>query len=366
MSGVDDVETGRKSHKAPYTPHNPIPTVQKYREEKQQREEEYGKPEDEQLDNRTKLDRLGDAYTTLRHGKEAAHPDENTQPYKAENKNFGHDDEQADDHAGRVEKEEEQKDEQEGEGDNEDTAEDTTEGMLNEMDPKKARKAMKKFTADGAEREVTDPVTHLPVQIHDFTDKDLKKTPKNDPPAGEEAKSATGAAAMNKSDEQLKAEEQDAQDSHTVMEALFPPPDFQMTRDEINETYSKAMTAGLGTVSLSLTAVVALFQFTRHSTGWSRALFTLLEVVVSLGVSAAVIVGMRQYTQNRINGVWETEVWQAERQQGKKLAKSQTAESAQWLNSLLGSIWPLINPDLFTSVSDTLEVSLQFAVIKFS
>lgn len=354
MSGVDDVETGRKNYKAPYTPHHPVPTIQKYREEKEQRKDEQGGSDGEQEEDRSKLERLGDAYNTLRYGKEAANPDEKTQPYKAENKNFGHDEDEADDHAGRVQTSAANGDSQ-GQGDN--TTEDTTQGMMNEADPKKARKQMKKFSADGTEREVTDPVTHLPITIHDSTDKDLKKTPKNGPPAGSVPENSTGAANVNKSDLQLEDETQDAQDAHTVMETLFPPPDFAITRDEITGVYRKAMTTGLGIVSVSLTAVVAVFQFSHNTTGWTRAFFTLVEVGVCLGVSAAIILGMRQWTENKIHNVWETEVWQAERQKGKKMAKSQTAESAQWLNSLLASVWPLINPDLFTSVSDTLEVS---------
>jgi Ca2+-dependent lipid-binding protein len=75
-----------------------------------------------------------------------------------------------------------------------------------------------------------------------------------------------------------------------------------------------------------------------------------------LGVAAGVSLFMRQYTHNRIKNVWDVEVWQAERKRGQKLAKSQTAESAQWLNSMFSSVWPLINPDLFTSIADTLEV----------
>jgi Ca2+-dependent lipid-binding protein len=141
------------------------------------------------------------------------------------------------------------------------------------------------------------------------------------------------------------------------MQPLFPPPEFQKTRDEITDVYRKALSAGIGVVGGSLSVVVALFQVTRNSTGISRTIFTALEVIACLGVTVAVIVGMRQYTENRIKGVWETEVWQAERQQGRKLAKTHTAESAQWLNSLLAAVWPLVNPDLFTSISDTLEVS---------
>ncbi|CAI6341422.1 unnamed protein product [Periconia digitata] len=372
MSGVDDVQNSTVKHKQPYTTHNPIPTVQGYREEKKQREEQYGVGAGHtghEEDDRTKLGRLGDAYTALRHGKEALNPTEETQPYTAENKNFGgNDDEIADDHAGRVDPNQ-ATDEQNG-GDNDDeeldseTAEDTTEGMLASQDPKEARKSMKKWSADGTERQVTDPVTHLPIKIHDFTTKDLKMTPKNGPPAGTEPNSATGAAGKEKDYEQLADEADTANEAHESMESLFPPPDFQMTREGITDAYRKAMTAGLGLIGLSLTAVVAIFQFTRYAQGWSRFVFAVLEIGVCVGVSAGVVVGMRQWTENKINTVWETEVWQAERQLGKKFAKSRTAESAQWLNSLLASVWPLINPDLFTSISDTLEDVMQASLPK--
>ncbi|KAF2266301.1 hypothetical protein CC78DRAFT_153539 [Lojkania enalia] len=361
MSGVDDIQAERKSHKAPYTPHHPIPTVQKYREEKKEREAEYGTVKEQ--DDRSKRDRLGEAYNTLRYGRDTAEPDADTQPYKAENKNFEHDENVADDHAGRTGQSREISEPRE-QGEDSGAAEDTTEGMLDAMDPKKARKAMKKFSADGTEREVTDPVTHLPVTIHDFTVKDLKSTSKNRPPAGTVPASATGFRGMNKSDEQLKKEQKDEEDAHSIMKTLFPPPNFSITQEEIIDVYQKAITTGLGIFSLSLTVVVGLFHLTKDSTGWSRSFYTLVEVAVSLGISAVVILGMRQWTENRIKGVWETEVWQAERQEGEQLAKSQTAESAQWLNSLVASVWPLINPDLFASVTDTLEDVMQASLPK--
>lgn len=371
MSGLDDVQTSRKSHKAPYTPHNPIPTVQKYREEKHAREEKYGAPDTEKNDNDDtgKLDRLGEAYNTFRYGKETANPTEETQPYEAENKQVGvdfADDKVADDHAGRVnlEKEDENKQEKDQKEDD-DTPEDTTEGMLaGANDPKKARKQMKKFSADGHERQVTDPVTHLPIQIHDFTAKDLKSTPKNDPPIGSTPESATGAAAKEKSVDQLKAESQYSQDVHTAMAPLFPPPEFDAIREEITDVYRNAITVGLGIVGGSLTLVVAFFQLSNHASGWSRTLITTLELVICIGVSGAVILGTRQYAENRIRSIWDTEVWNAERQQGRKLAKSETAESAQWFNSLMASVWPLINPDLFTAISDTLEDVMQASLPK--
>ena len=365
MSGVEDVEASRRRHQAPYTPHHPVPTIQKYREEKQQREEQYGRSEGQQQDDRTKTNRLSDAYTALRHGKEAVNPDENTQPYRARNKNLEPDDNNiADDHAGRVQPESNDEldhHERNQQENDDDTPNDTTEGIVTEADPKKARKSMKKWSADGTEREVTDPVTHLPVTIHDYTTKDLKMTPKNGPPAGTEPRSLTGGFAANKSDEQLQEEQVESQDAHSGMEPLFPPPGFAVAREGVNDAYSKAITAGLGMISASLIAVIALFQSAQAFTGWSRAISTLLEIAVSIGVSGAVIMGIRQWTENKINDVWETEVWHAEKQKGQKLVKTNIPESAQWLNSFLASVWPLINPDLFTSISDTLEVSSYLA-----
>lgn len=367
MSGVEDVETSQRKHKPAYTPHHPVPTIQRYREEKQQREEQYGNQDADDQDDRSKTNRLTDAYTALRHGKEAVNPNENTQPYKSTNKNLETDENDiADDHAGRVKlKDNNDKFRRRNEGDADDECDspkDTTEGHMVSTDPKKARKDMKKWSADGTEREVTDPVTHLPVTIHDYTEKDLKMTPKNGPAAGMEARSATGAFAMSKSDEQLQDEQKESQDAHSGTDPLFPPPDFAVTREGITDAYRKAMTAGLGLVAASIVTVIALFQFTRNSTGWSRAFFLLLEVVVCVCVSGAVIMGTRQWTENKINDVWETEVWQAEREKGQKLVKTNIPESAQWLNSFLASVWPLINPDLFTSISDTLEVSYLWLV----
>ena len=44
-----------------------------------------------------------------------------------------------------------------------------TEAVIGTLDPKEKRKAMKKTKRHGGGREVTDPVTHLPIIIHDQT-----------------------------------------------------------------------------------------------------------------------------------------------------------------------------------------------------
>ncbi|KAH0579418.1 hypothetical protein H2248_002279 [Termitomyces sp. 'cryptogamus'] len=44
---------------------------------------------------------------------------------------------------------------------------------------------------------------------------------------------------------------------------------------------------------------------------------------------------------------------------------SQCTETAVWLNSLLHSFWPIVNPALFTSISDMLEGALQASLPSF-
>ncbi|KAH7391839.1 meiotically up-regulated gene 190 protein [Pyrenochaeta sp. MPI-SDFR-AT-0127] len=358
MSGVEDVEDQRRSYRKPHNAHNPIPTIKGYREEKQRRQEEYGQSNDGADDGGTR-DRISEAYDVFRHGRDTGDAANSDGPYLATNKNMVQEEEEAEDHAGQSRSSKKDQPSIQDQQDSQDGMVDTTEGSLKSSDPKKARKEMKKFNADGTEREVTDPITHLPVTIHDFTDKDLKSTVKNPPPAGTEPRTMTGMEALNKSDEHLEAEEQESRDSHTAMEVLFPPPDFDATRTEITTVYMQAVTVGLGVVAISLMVVNTLFWPTRHSSGWTRQIFKVAELGTMLVVSAAIIMFMRQWSENKIKNVWDVEVWQAERKRGQKLAKSQSAESAQWLNSLLASIWPLINPDLFTSVSDTLEDVMQ-------
>ncbi|KAH7077374.1 hypothetical protein FB567DRAFT_148889 [Paraphoma chrysanthemicola] len=359
MSGVEDVEDQRRSYRAPHNARNPIPTISKYREEQQRRQEQYGQPEDEANDDggRSARDKLGDAYNAFT-GKGDDEINDGQAPYEAENKNLqSADTDEADDHSGQTANQKNKQLPQDT--DDDEDVQDTTEGQLHESDPKKARKNMKKFKADGTEREVTDPITHLPVKIHDFTDKDLKRTPKNNPPAGSEPRTMTGMDAIDKSDEHLEAEEQESKDAHTAMEVLFPPPDFEMTRTEITTVYTQALTAGLIGVAVSLVVVDALFWPSRRMTGWKGQMWKAIQLVTMLAVATGVSMFIRQWTRNRIKNVWDVEVWQAERRRGQKLARSQTAESAQWLNSLFASVWPLINPDLFTSISDTLEDVMQ-------
>lgn len=357
MSGVEDVDAQRRNYRRPHNAHNPIPTVQKYREEKQRRQDAYGYADGESNETTTR-DRLGDAVNVFRHGRDVEQANDGNGPYASTNKNLPQDEQIADDHAGKtVPKDGEQETPQSQDAD--EGQEDTTEGHLQSADPRQARKQMKKFSPDGTERIVTDPITHLPLSVHDFTNRELKSTAKNPSPPGSDPRTKTGAGAINKSDEQLQDEQEESQEAHAGVDVLFPPPSFDRTRSEISTVYMQAVTVGVGAAAVGLMLVNALFWPTRHSTGWMRQLLKVVELGTMAAVSGAIILFMRQWSENKIKNVWDVEVWQAERERGQELAKTQTAESTQWLNSLFASVWPLINPDLFTSISDTLEDVMQ-------
>lgn len=54
--------------------------------------------------------------------------------------------------------------------------------------------------------------------------------------------------------------------------------------------------------------------------------------------------------------------WEAEKERGQTATANLLPESVEWMNTLLGIVWGLINPDMFQSVADTLEDVMQASV----
>jgi hypothetical protein len=349
MSGVEDADAQRRKYKAPYTPSHTIPTIQSYKKEKEQRE---AGAEIVEGDGLSRKERAQEAYETWKEKDPRGEPD-HTDVYPTNNQNAPVDDAIEDpDHQEIKEEEEDAKKE----------FEDTTEQGLLEHDPKAQRKKMKHRGNDRAEREVTDPVTHLPVSIHDFTVKDLEKAPENVAPP------RTGTGLMSKSDDELANESVTQKRAHRGMQSLFPTPDFDACGQEIAKIHCRGMIFGLGlvlTVMIGLLLLEKLFDLgsrveskvlRRESAGKSLSSALLLLLGAALG--AVAIWAVRNWTNRKLQDVWERHTWEAERQQGKVRIKQDTPESTQWLNEMLSSVWPLINPDLFISLADTLEVSM--------
>ncbi|KAF2233295.1 hypothetical protein EV356DRAFT_533932 [Viridothelium virens] len=54
--------------------------------------------------------------------------------------------------------------------------------------------------------------------------------------------------------------------------------------------------------------------------------------------------------------------WESEKTRGETATANLLPESVEWMNTLLGTVWGLINPDMFQSVADTLEDVMQASV----
>lgn len=205
---------------------------------------------------------------------------------------------------------------------------------------------------------MTDPVTHLPIRIHDFTGKDIKSAPENEPPTGSQSKSATGFLGQIKDDEQLKSELKELQAAHLSLQAQFPPPNFDAVRKEVTNVVQQSTAIGLAALTVFAVLAVAAFAFAQKKNTGTYTLLSYSVIAVCIGGAVGITIGMQSFAANKVQKAWENEVWEAEREEGKRQAKQHRSETTQWLNSLLASVWPLVNPDLFTSVADTLEVCI--------
>ena len=359
MSTHDDFDenAARRTHQAPYTERHPVPTVSAYQNRKQERQEK---------SEATVLNSSIDHEAPDSEGHDGR-PNDSTikeqSPYDSYNRNIDGnppESEAQNNHRDNLPKQDGDQDESEQSS----MLKDTSEAVDSTLDPRQKRKNMKHMKRDDAPREVTDPVTHLKVRVHDTTSKELQAVPKNEPPPGSNHRTNTAASAGFKSEHELEQETQEQQGAHRQMEKLFPPPSFTATKEEIASVYSLAFTVGTG--SLLLTALVLLIG-SHLISSWGNARRSWLEnllmlsllLVLGVIVGGGIIWGLRGWLVHRINDIWDDEVWDSARKHEQEATNSPIPESTQWLNSLLSSVWPLINPELFVSLADTLEDVMQ-------
>ncbi|KAL2210624.1 hypothetical protein CC79DRAFT_1366007 [Sarocladium strictum] len=328
--GQDDIDHARR-YKTPYSAKHPIPTIAKYRKEKESRQQ-------------NALDRSDDE-----------------QPQQDQSYEEGHDN-GYDDGSGEQQQEDD------------DTPKDTSQVDPGAGDVKKRRKEMKHNKQERAEREVTDPVTHLPIVVHDFTDKALKDVDYNHPPFGSTGKTATGLSGKKKTDDQLQEEQKEIQDEHNFLVNRFPPPDFDALRKELVSINKSGITFALAGSAFIILGAVLLDRLIRRGGLFfnddgkfhlSRAATWVVLVSFCVGGVAALVIGVRDWISKKVNGVFQDELWDAQRRQIKSDAARHESETTAWLNSLLGSIWPLINPDLFAGLADMLEDVMQASLPRF-
>jgi hypothetical protein len=229
-----------------------------------------------------------------------------------------------------------------------------------EQDPKYRHKDANHEREVHEERKVTDPVTHLPVTIHDFTNQQLENALKNIP--------LTGSQQLL----QLRDKATEGEEPRADTERLFAPR-HEDVKSELIRTFRFAVNIGIGVILL----VIALVLLFVHRFGLSKELSSSDKhgrklqadaVLATITLEAVIFIfgiwGFRRWVENKVDCFWMDQIWNRERQSEKEKADAHTSESTQWLNSLLASVWPLVNPDLFKSLADTLEDSMQASLPK--
>ncbi|KAI9681383.1 MAG: hypothetical protein M1817_002666 [Caeruleum heppii] len=74
--------------------------------------------------------------------------------------------------------------------------------------------------------------------------------------------------------------------------------------------------------------------------------------------AACVASGIWLWTKEVVRSGREVE-WDSEKERGQTATANLIPESVEWMNTLLGVVWGLINPDMFVGVADTLEDVMQ-------
>lgn len=334
MSENELPEETQRNYRTPYTDKRKIPTIGKYREEQEARQERARAFEDRQT--------AGDEE------QQSAPP---ARRLGAEDQGHG------------GHQEEERQQQQEGAGNDDDAPQDTSEAAVSSTDAKQRMKERKKKRDDAAEREVTDPVTHLPVRIRDYTNEALEQVPENQEHYGSTPRTATGLSNKSKSAKELDEETSHLRKERAEMQSFFPPPDFDAVKQELMSIKNLGVTVEVVGIVVAVLLVYVvdrllgsgILQQYNHS-GWLMS--SVRWLVLSLiggGAIVALVLGVRAWTSKRVDAVWEDELWDANQKYHQKDNNGRDAESVAWLNSLLASVWPLVNPDLFTSLADTLE-----------
>ena len=378
MSSGDEFRPAnqRKPDRAPHSARHPIPTVQKYKAERQGLNDQQEQVEEAQQDEADKptYKRAFHAAKAVLKGEDPP-PKPAHNPYRSQNRNI-HTKQQ-----GREEQKQKENGDQQGEikqqsqkgkdAETDQPGQSATEAVAGHSDPRQKRKAMKTMKRSDGGREVTDPVTHLPVTIRDSTHKDLKSAGENLPAPGSDFRTRTGIDGSNKADREHATEQEELQGSLDGMQKLFPPPKFEDVRNKLARTYETAATIGLAGVLIVTFASQLLVQtfdlsLRKKEASWLSTMADTAIVFIPAAIAGSLIYFTKGWLGKKVQGVWDDGLWDAARQAEAQATQSDdiVPESVAWLNNLLAAVWPLVNPDLFTSISDMLEDVMQASLPK--
>ncbi|KAL9060270.1 MAG: hypothetical protein Q9162_000674 [Coniocarpon cinnabarinum] len=375
MSGLEDAETSREYHKAPHSVKKHIPTVQQYRELKREERQE--------LDHE---DGKGTQHALENNARQAQDNKTNGSSYKSSNIEEASGDAGLDQHR-QIQSDSHSK-QQSGTGagphspeQDQNTVQDTSEtaGVQGISDPKQKRKQISKGNVARAEREVTDPVTHNRINIHDYTDQDLKKVEEegrdddNDGIDDGNEDSHTDqqlTKAKSKTDSELLKDDTAQRRAHDELYNRFPPPQWNEVEHESARVQDHAMLFLLSWCGFAICIVYCTELFIpqsiltigeRINVGHGHAMIRMMAV----GSIALGYLGTRSWSRKKHKTLYDDAIWHAHNVESRKALRHGPQETTLWLSKLIGSIWPLVNPDLFVSIGDTLEDVMQASLPSF-
>ncbi|KAI0654107.1 hypothetical protein C8Q70DRAFT_1029821 [Cubamyces menziesii] len=147
-----------------------------------------------------------------------------------------------------------------------------------------------------------------------------------------------------------------------VLHQDFPPPDWKKHRD-------KVLSVTNSTVAYTCAAFVICFVLSNA--------FSTFPARTACLVPAALFAYCLFFRANKAaEADFEQRVWHAERMRGlaagsdvdgdgKVTDEERTRESAEWANTIIRGLWPILNTDLFGSLVDMLEDIMQSSVPTF-
>ncbi|BGO94717.1 hypothetical protein NBRC10512_007335 [Rhodotorula toruloides] len=211
------------------------------------------------------------------------------------------------------------------------------------------------FEAQG-EREVFDPVTHKMVVIRDAKLEDFQNPKLFDPQNLDPSNLGTGGPSTNPPSSggaSIKHTTPLPVEPSNINFFPYPPPVDQNGLKAITRTinsYALAILGGLGVI----------WFFTAWRAGWAAFLFR-SQVI---GAVALCVFFAHGIVVRKIEKELERIRLEMHKQRGMKFSPP-TPESVEWLNAFTKVIWPLINPDMFTSIVDMIEDTLQASLPGF-
>jgi hypothetical protein len=218
-------------------------------------------------------------------------------------------------------------------------------------------------TSRSDEREVTDPITHHPITIHNADSVELEQIPPP-PTADEQKKIRQERGADTKEETNARHVDMEAVVREATEGKWWEDPIGDQRRTRIHSAGVASGSAAAGAFSVIIVWYTFRWAIGRpDSRGlgwWGFLLAPFVCIILGLGVGISVLV---------LNVFQEKPKAPSEPlRQGdgaKTLNKDETSpESAEWLNSFLNSLWPIVNPSLFVSMADILEDAMQATLPK--